>query len=608
MAELCCYVLAVWGVARFRGWGNEAICLLAMLMTVLAFSVENLAARTLVGSLYETSMQQYTYWYWVPGYLVAGLLVPMRCCVAIFLLRRFVPVRWRNWRRMAVVAVGAAGVAAAFDPYQLTDPFRRVAEQRHSLRVAGTWPLAWEAAAFEPMLPEDAILGAWDAGAIGYFAETPVVNLDGFANSYGYMRRDADKWGLWLRRGGVPKLGVTHLVNVAPRARVRGVAQVDYVGRGEGPDTLRMWPHGNQPRSSSSWRAIAAPVLGADGRRTGYRAIRHGRLVQVFVPACSHRAAATNVPEMLVFTWREGAESRSEWRLWLRPRSTALGYCTETFLLPHGAETAAEILVDGTTVDRVFADVPPLLRARSGTTGYRYTVHVVRRRLLWIREPAKDQPLDLKAERAKCYRHMSSRSFLHVYPAARRDVPYDRRELELGSINLDGPLSGWRRSAGGRCLAEVELPAARIRQIVTGELVQGKRTWQARIDGLALRPAAMDEFLPAAVRVLRTAAWDVYYHEDERKLLYVREGRADGAESSAGCAAEPVFLHVHPQRVGDLPAWQRQYGFASYGFDFGMVGFAAADRCFVAVQLPAWEVSHLVTGVAGGSPHVWHAG
>ena len=606
VAELCGYMLVVWGIARFRGWGNEAICLFAILLTVLAFSVENLAARTLVGSLYETSTQQYTYWYWVPGYLVAGLLVPIRCCVAIFLLRRLVPARWRNWRRTAVVAVGAAGVAAAYDPYQLTDPFRRVTEQRHSSRVAGTWPLAWEAAAFEPMLPEGAVLGAWDAGAIGYFAETPVVNLDGFANSYGYMRTDADKWALWLRRGGVPEFGVTHLVNVAPRRRTRGVAQVDYVGRGEGPGMLQLWPNGNQLRSSRSWRLIASPARGADGRHTGYRVIRHGRLVQVFVPACSARAAATNVPEMLVFAWREEAESRSERRLWLRPRSTPLGYCTETFLLPHGAETAAEILVDGTTVDRVVAEVPPLLRTRSGTTGYYYALHVVQRRLLWIREPAMDQPLDVRAERLKCYRRMPSRNFLHVYPAARSTLR--QTERELGYIDLDGLLSNGRRSAGRRCLAEVELPAARIRQIVTGELVQGKRTWQAGIDGLALRPADIDEFLRAAVRILRTEGGDVYYHEDERKLLYVREGRADGAERSAGCAAEPVFAHVHPQRAGELPAGRRQYGFANYDFDFGMVGFVAGDRCFVAVQLPAWQVSHLVTGVAGGSPHIWHAG
>ena len=39
-----------------------------------------------------------------------------------------------------------------------------------------------------PMLPEDSVVGSWDAGVIGYFSRYQVVNLDGLANSYGYLR------------------------------------------------------------------------------------------------------------------------------------------------------------------------------------------------------------------------------------------------------------------------------------------------------------------------------------------------------------------------------------------------------------------------------------
>ena len=613
VAEFCCYALAVWSIARWRGRNQEAAGLLAVLATALALAVENLVAQALVASFFAPGMAQWAVWYWVPGYLVAALVVPVRCCVAVFLLRRFLPVGWANWRRLAVVAVCAAGLAEAYDPHQFTEPFRRVAEQSHSLRLAGTWPLAGEIAAFEPLLPDDAVVGAFDSGAMGYFAETPVVNLDGLVNSYDYLRRDPDKTSLWLHGAGVPELKVTHLVNVTPHRRIRHIAEVDYVGRFEGPATLTLLAQG-KARSARPWQSATSPGFGADGEPNGYRVIRHGRLLQVFVPNCILRETATNVPEMLKFTWREGAQAVSEWRLWLQPRrARRLGYCTTSFLLPHGARAAAEIFVDATTVARVVADAAPIVRTRpetphapAETSGYAYTVYVVQGRLLWIREPREAGRLGQPGD--ACYRRgpLGGAYFLHVRPAARRHVPYER--LEHGFVNDDRALRGNRRRAGSRCLAEVELPAVPIREIVTGDVVDGKPIWSARIDGLALQPGGVDEFLAASARVLSTDGWDVYHHEDERKLLFVREGHgnAPGSEALAGCAAGQVFVHVHPRRVEDLPAWHRQHGFSNHDFDYGETGFVAGGRCLHAVALPDWDVSHVVAGAYGGSPHTWH--
>ena len=609
VAELLLYLLAVLGVLRWRGWNREAGGLLAVLATALALAVENLAAKAQVAALYRPDFGRYTEWYWVPGYVVDALVVPIRCWVAVFLLRVFVPVRWVGWQRLAVVVVCACGVAVAWDPYRFTEPFRQVAEQRHSSQVASTDPLAREHAAFEPMLADDAILGSFDAGAIGYFAETPVVNLDGVVNSYDYWRRGpAYKQGLWLEGGGVPELGVTHLVNVTSRLMVRGVrSRIEYVGRPDGRITLRLWAHGDAPRSSKPWQSATAPGLGADGEPNGYRVIRHGRLLQVFVPDCVLRETATNVPEMLAFTWREGAESRSAWRLWLRPRRAWLGYCTTSFLLPHGARAAAEISFDATTMDRVVSGAAPILRTRPETSGHAYTMYVVQDRLLWVRE--RREAGGEGHSGAACYGWgpLAGAYFLQVRPAARRHVPYER--LEHGFVNHGRTLRSRRRSAGAKCLAEVQLPAVPLREIVTGEVVDGKQTWSARIDGLALQPAGMEEFLAASARILSTEGWDVYHHEHERKLLFVREGHGNerGLERQAGCAAGQVFLHAHPRRVEDLPAWQQQYGFSNHDFDFGETGFVSSDRCLHAVVLPDWEVSHLVAGAYGGSPHTWHA-
>ena len=494
VAELCGYALLIWGVARLRGWSSEAVGLLAVLATVLAFGVENLAVKAQTALFYSAHVAGYSTWYHVPGYLAAALMVPLRCYVVIFLLRRFVPGRLAVWRSVAAISVCAAGVALALDPYGFTEPFRFVHEGRHSHYLkppGGHWNggLAREVVAFEGMLPDDAILGSWDAGAIGYFAERPVVNLDGVVNSYDYLRADPDKWGLWLRREGVPALGVTHLANSVRGADETGVGRFEYVGsRRVGPYSLKLWSHGAGVVPSKPWRRATSPSFGADGKRSGYRVIRHGRLMQVFVSDCVVGVPATNVPEMLAFAWREGAEIRSEQRLWVRPHRTPLGYCTMTFLLPHGAATAAEIFVNGTTVDRVVAETAPLWRARSAHAAF--AVYAVSGRLLYIREPrdaaeagdARTACLGRKAHRLR----EDSYYFLHVYPAARRNLRHGR--LAYGFVDDGGMLAWMRRRVGERCVAEVEMPAVRIRELVTGEIVQGKRSWQARIDGLALQP------------------------------------------------------------------------------------------------------------------------
>ena len=473
VAELCAYVLAIWGVARRWGWCREARLLLTVLFVVLALGVQNLAMKGQVALFYHASIAGYSHWYHVPGYLVSALMMPMRCCVAVFLVRWFVPVRWALWRRLAVLAICAAGIGLVLDPYRFTEPFRQVHELRHNLNGMHTWGLGKELVAFERMLPDDAVLGSWVAGAIGYFAERPVVNLDGLVNSYDYLRTDPDKYGLWVRRGGVPAFGVTHLVNpmtMPVEADLAG-SRVEYVGsRALGQASVKLWPRtGQKTVGSMPWRSMTSPSLGADGEGTGYRVIRHGRVMQVFVPDCVDFGPATNVPEVLAFAWREGGEIRRERRLWVRPRRTAPGYCAMRFLLPHGAETATEIFVEGTTVDHVLAGVPPMFVSYSGVR-----VHAVQAdRLLYVRE-------------AECRRWRwrdGSYRFLRLYPVARRDLPLRRREH--GFVDQGWLLTVMWRQAGGRCLAEVELPAFRIREAITGEMVQGEQTWQGRIDGLA---------------------------------------------------------------------------------------------------------------------------
>ena len=69
------------------------------------------------------------------------------------------------------------------------------------------------------LLPEDSVIGSWDAGVIGYFSRFPVVNLDGLANSYDYFRAttgDPDRYILRPKDTFRPlygEFGITHLAN-----------------------------------------------------------------------------------------------------------------------------------------------------------------------------------------------------------------------------------------------------------------------------------------------------------------------------------------------------------------------------------------------------------
>ena len=54
----------------------------------------------------------------------------------------------------------------------------------HSIAIADRDAGVW----IDRHLPRDAVLASWDAGALGYYAHRPVINLDGVANSYAYYQ------------------------------------------------------------------------------------------------------------------------------------------------------------------------------------------------------------------------------------------------------------------------------------------------------------------------------------------------------------------------------------------------------------------------------------
>ena len=592
VVELCVYAIVALLIGRARHWPKDCLTFLALLVFMLALGVETLMHKVQVALLYHPSVYKLTFWYYVPGYLMAALMLPLRCYVAIVVLRILIGRGHLAWvARAAAPAVCLVGLGIHFtvDRYAMAEPFRFVDAKSNSHRLDDAWAPALGGIQLDAILPKNAVIGSWDAGEVGYFTELPVVNLDGLVNSYEYLRLDADVWDLWRHEGGVPEFGITHFVNHIGDGLGDGddSPEFELVGHRvkNGRWSMKLWSAAAHVRSLRPWSEVVAPSQRADGSRNGYFELRRGRLLQLFVADCKVERWS-NVPELVTFSWREGAGDRTATRLWVRPVRTELGYCTETFLLPHGADAASRIGVDATTFDDFLTGSAPLLRLP-------YEVYAV-----------GDQ---LGFKRPSCgTEHKRSYDFLHVHPKSHRDLPPGRRQY--GFDNYDNVINWFRRETGGRCLVVVTLPAYAINEVWMGEVHRDKRVWQGRIDGLALRPAAIEGFLAAAEQIVGATEWDAFLHDGERKLLFVRKGEAAGAGRAAGCSALPVFLHVHPKRVADLPEWRQQYGFANRDFDFGREGFVSAGRCFAAVYLPDYEVSHLIMGSPGGGPHTWHAG
>ena len=80
------------------------------------------------------------------------------------------------------ILVGTLAVTFVYEVVQFDDPHQR------SMQIADRRSGEWMSA----HLPSDAVVGSWDAGVLGYFADRPVVNLDGVVNSFAWLDAQRD--------------------------------------------------------------------------------------------------------------------------------------------------------------------------------------------------------------------------------------------------------------------------------------------------------------------------------------------------------------------------------------------------------------------------------
>ena len=93
-----------------------------------------------------------------------------------------------------------------------------------------------------------------------------------------------------------------------------------------------------------------------------------------------------------------------------------------------------------------------------------------------------------------------------------------------------------------------------------------------------------------AGELLSKGRFDIYTYPGSRLLAYAR----------APCTAADVqpwfFVHIFPVDTENLPWHHRRHGFDNRDFFFGDRGQTAEGRCWVTMQLPAYEIARLQTG------------
>ena len=220
-----------------------------------------------------------------------------------------------------------------------------------------------------------------------------------------------------------------------------------------------------------------------------------------------------------------------------------------------------------------------------------YDIYVNRDRysLVYVKEPCASPVL-------------RDKFFLLIFPENADDLP--EAERSLGRANKSFAFYDFGSAFDGKCVAEVPLPDYDVAAIRTGQTrtIDGEPRWEA---AFPYQPSAVYRAAYASVASAEPdirAEFNVYLSEDKRALAYLREPCAPSD------VANPFFIHVMPEREGDLPTERKQYGFDNWGFDFLLHGIVFDGKCVAEAPLPDYPVTSLRTGqFVRGEGEVWEA-
>ena len=186
--------------------------------------------------------------------------------------------------------------------------------------------------------------------------------------------------------------------------------------------------------------------------------------------------------------------------------------------------------------------------------------------------------------------------YLNVFPESASALPDEHRERGYERFHFEFHRTG--AFVDGGCAAFFPLPDYPVAAVQTGQyredrgdlwyaefLIDPERRWADATAGVSGDPVAR-------------GAFDI--HLSDGALVYAR-GECERTDTEAR-----FFLHVVPDRVGDLPEGRREYGFDNLDFDFFRKGALFDGRCAARIPLPDYPVSSVRTGqYVSGAGEVW---
>ena len=552
-------------------------------------------------------------WHFVPTYLLLALIIPIRCFTAVYLLKVLVSPRWPKIGRLLTGATVGATVIALVATVDFTQAFKTV--DHFQSRTFNEWHISMYLGTqvMNRILPDDAVVGALDSGVIGYFADFPVVNLDGLVNDYDYYSQ-------YIRSGQDSstkvhqKYGITYYAYVVtadleyPNARFQGakfdtgVPQQSQEGGSDDADGIdftadwsyytdtvafTIWPPDDYAAVNDGAEEQLRALLQeyADYYSDGAAALVSANLVQTFSFDCPPTR-----PGAWLVTANESSEEAENGSgdklvyFWGDLRRNNLGYCTESFELPNDTAHPVEVTMQPFTpaVNELLAVNAPLVQSD-------WAVYRIGRQLLYQRAPCT------AADTAATF-------YLNLIPAAANDLPRWQREYGYTSRDFEFDAAGGVRHAG-RCVVTALLPDYAIAGIRTGQYrPETGSLWSGDFYTETYRAARADELAAqAGGEPVMPGFYNVYY--DDGTLTYVRE------DCVAGDTAAAFYLHLVPSDAAVLPAGQREHGFDNRDFEFGAAGGVRyAGRCLVSVELPDYAIDRIRTGqYTPGAGRLWAA-
>ena len=608
--EVCVYAGIVWWASRRASHSSHpllSLFLVGAAALALGHTAKFAQHALTMHPVYNAD------WYFVPAYLLMALIIPLRCFTAVYLIKVWVSPRWPGIGRALTGAAVATAVIAAAATAGFAQPFKAIDNMPSN---AG---LYWERSGYlgaqvmNRILPDDAVVGSWDAGIIGYFADFPVVNLDGLVNSYEHYRQYIrNGWGNSTRVE--QRYGITHFANLRGSGEHR--ANTLFVGTGfpereqqeqevkdaAGVDFTDLLPPPAGESEFAIWLsepdAAATDPAPAEQLRTMLQeqadyysgdgaALVVSNLVHTFAFDCG--PGRTDALALVVDgDFPDAADNKYGNKLtyfWGDLRRNYLGYCVEAFELPNatGHPVAVTVAPFATAVNELLRGQTPLVQSD-------WEVYRIGRQLLY--------------HRADCAPADTATPFqVHLIPADAGDLSGDQRKGGYYGRAFEFDAAGGVRSAG-RCLVRAPVPDYEIIGIRTGQFTpETGWLWDSAFyteSYRAARAARVDELAASAAGEPIVRDYYDVYHGDGA-LTYVKEDCTPTDTKAA------FYLHLTPADADVLPEAQRDYGLDNRDFEFvWQGGVQHAGRCLVSVPLPGYEIHGIHTGqYAADVGRVW---